>query len=457
MVRKLIISFFFLGFIVLLSCKKQEADNVLGLDVQPENDLLGVTVSDSSSLVLYTQKVDSTRTYNDQYKYLGSTQDPIFGTINASIYTNFSITNNLTNVSFGPNAVLDSAEMIIRDLGTFNGDLNTPLNYEVFLLNEKINSEILYYTSSKFSKSNSKINVTNGKYVTRNNNRYLTIKLDPNFAQYILQTDANLTNNTAFQNAYKGFYITTASSSATLSPSNLGAIRTMDLGDELSGVKLYYHNSNSASFKGEEFLFSFRGIDGLRTNYINYNYSAAHYNLYDQVTGAGTNDTLKGNVNTYLNHFGGTRIRVYIPYINNFVDSQNVAINRAELIVNLDESLAPPSVYYGTPGELALIASSSTGVEELVWDQLETTDYIKYGGNYDVTNKRYVFNIARHMQKIITKKISNYGFYLVNANQSPSSVARRDDRPYRVVFAGKNNAAFKPVFKVTYIKFPYDK
>lgn len=446
-----------MSFTILFSCKNKEADSVLGIDVQPENDLVGVTITDTASLFLFTQKIDSTRTYNDQYKYLGSTQDPIFGTTDASIYTNFSITNNLTNVSFGPNAVLDSAELIIRDLEIYNGDANTTLNYEVFTLNEKLQNEVLYYTNSVFQKSNSKINITNGRYVTRNAKRYLTIKLDPNFAQYILQTDANLTNNTAFQNAYKGFYITTASSSATLSPSNLGAIRKMDLNDELSGVKLYYHNNNSTSYKGEEFLFSFRGIDALRTNYIKQNYSAAYYNLYDQITGAGTNDTLKGNVNTYLNHFGGSRIRVHIPYINNFVDSQNVAINRAELIVSIDETLAPPSEYYGTPAELALIASSSTGVEELVWDQLEATDFVKYGGNFDVTNKRYVFNIARQMQKIITKKTSNYGFYLVNANQSPSSIARRDDRPYRAIFAGKNNAALKPVFKVTYIKLPYDK
>jgi hypothetical protein len=35
-----------------------------------------------------------------QYKYLGSNQDPIFGRTDASIYANFSISNNLTNVTF---------------------------------------------------------------------------------------------------------------------------------------------------------------------------------------------------------------------------------------------------------------------------------------------------------------------------------------------------------------------
>ncbi|MBK6985382.1 MAG: DUF4270 family protein [Bacteroidetes bacterium] len=52
---------------------------------------------------MFTQSVASVRTYNDQYKYLGSNLDPVFGRTDASIYTNFSISNNLTNISFGTN------------------------------------------------------------------------------------------------------------------------------------------------------------------------------------------------------------------------------------------------------------------------------------------------------------------------------------------------------------------
>ena len=68
-----------------------------------------------------------------------------------------------------------------------------------------------------------------------------------------------------------------------------------------------------------------------------------------------------------------------------------------------------------------------------------------------------VSNQIRQMQQIITKKIVNYGFYLVNATPSRSTVIRRDNRSDRVVIGGKNNLAFKPYFKVTYVKYPYDK
>ncbi|MBL7934761.1 MAG: DUF4270 family protein, partial [Bacteroidia bacterium] len=185
--------------------------------------------------------------------------------------------------------------------------------------------------------------------------------------------------------------------------------------------------------------------------------AGASSNLFDQVNGSGTSDTLKGNSNVYLNCFGGTRTKVYLPYLKNFSDSQNVSISRAELIIKVDEITSPYSVNYGYPSELALIACGSDGTEELVYDQLETTDFVKYGGSYDATNKQYVFSIARQMQKIVTKDINNYGFYLVNALPNRSSVIRRDNRLQRVVLGGKSNLNYKAIFKVTYIKFPYDK
>lgn len=453
---KLNIGLLFLLFTILFSCKKNNDDSVLGLDVQPENDLVGVTISDTSSVFMHTLRVDASRSYNDQYKYLGSNQDPIFGRTDASIYTNFSIANNLTNVTFGSNPVLDSAEIVISFLGQFLGDTSTVLTFDVYTLTEKLTSDSLYRTNSTVSKSSSKVSSVNARIGHRGSKPCLIFPLDNNLAQYMLQTTSNLTNNTAFINAYKGFYITTSNSS--LSGPGSGAIYRLNLDDDISGVNLYYHDGNSVSSKGESFKFTFRGIDALRFNHIKHNYtSGASSNLYDQIYGAGTSDTLKGNSNVYLNSFGGTRVRVYLPYLKNFSDSQIVSISRAELTIKIDEIVSPYTVNYGYPANLALLACGSDGSEELVYDQLESSDFVKYGGDYNSTGKLYTFNIARQMQKIVSKTISNYGFYLVNANPSKSVVIRRDNRMERVVIGGKNNATYKPTFKVTYIKYPYDK
>ncbi len=455
---KLRIGLIFLSLILVFACKKREREtpSVIGLDVQPENDLVGVTITDSVSLYMFTQKINEVRSYNDQYKFLGSNQDPIFGRTDASIYTNFSISNNLTNLTFGANPVLDSAEIVIRFIGDVIGDTTTNLTFEVHTLNQKLNGTATYSTNSTIPYASSKVSTLIGTIRPRGTGACLVLPLDNNLAEYILKTNTNLTNNIAFQNAYKGFYITTANSS--LGAPGSGSIRRFDLDDALSGVNIYYHDGNSASSKGQKFQFSFAGSDALRFNHITHNYtSGATQNLFDQLTGTENVALQKGNDNVYLNNFGGTRVKIYLPYLKNFTDSQNVSISRADLIIKVDENISPYSTKYGYPPSLALIACSSDGTEELVYDQLEASDFVKYGGNYDATNKQYVFNIARQVQKIVTNKISNYGFYLVNALPNVAYVARRDSRLQRIVFGGKNNANFKPVFKVTYIKYPYDK
>lgn len=449
-------SIYFFLLIVLFSCKKKTDDSFLGLDVQPENDLLGVIITDTTKLNMFTQKVDYVKTYNDQYKFLGSTLDPVFGRTDASIYTNLSIANNLTNLTFGTNPVLDSAEIVIRWLGQSIGDTSKILTYDVYVLSEaiiptSISSGHNNFTNTTLNKAITPVCHVKAKYVARGNGLCLVLPLDYNMAQYILQTNSNLVNNSAFLAANKGFYITTENSNLS-SPSE-GAIRRFDLDDALSGANFYYHEGGSASSKGQMFQFTFKGTDAARFNNINHNYSlGANSNLYDQLNG----NTLKGETNVYLNCFGGTRTRITLPYLKNFSESENVSINRAELIIKVDQSFYNPN--YGYPASLALIADSmGTGKEELVYDQLETTDFIKYNGNYDAVNKQYVFNIARQVQKIITNKIGNYGFYLVNAQPSRAYVIRRDDRLNGVVFGGVANSIYKPVFKITYIKYPFDK
>lgn len=448
--------FIFLTCIIILSsCKKKDDSNILGLDVQPESDKLGITITDSVSLWMHTQRADSVRTFNDQYKFLGSNQDPIFGRTDASIYTNFSISNNLSNLSFGTNPIIDSAEIVMLYTGNVVGDTATKLKFEVYTLNEKLKTDNGYRVNHTINKSTAPINTLYGTVRARGEYVYLIIPLSKTLAQYILQNTSNLINNTYFQEAYKGFYITTENTALSLPDS--GSIRQFDLDDVNSGVNLYYHNGNSLSTKGEMYHFSFSGPDALRFNHITHNYIAGStQNLYQQVV---ANDSASGKNNIYLNTFGGTRVKVYLPYIDHFADSVNVSISRAELIVNVDEIASPYNFYYSYPSSLALLACGDDGSEELVYDQLEASDFVKYGGNYDGTKKQYVFNIARQMQKIITKKINNYGFYIVNALPNPAYAARRDNRYQRVVFAGtqSSNISARPKFKVTYIKYPYDK
>ncbi|HRD37867.1 MAG TPA: DUF4270 family protein, partial [Bacteroidia bacterium] len=127
---KFIQAFVLILVIAFLSCKKKQ-NTTLGTDVQPEIDELNVEISDTATIQAHTIIHQQARSFQDQFKYLGSNQDPVFGRTNASVYTNLSLPNNVSNISFGEDAVLDSAEIVIAFTQNFIGDSTNAMYYQV--------------------------------------------------------------------------------------------------------------------------------------------------------------------------------------------------------------------------------------------------------------------------------------------------------------------------------------
>lgn len=446
-------SFITLFIIGLISCKKK-SDSTLGTDVQDEADALFTTVSDTSTIQMHTVKYDSIRSYQDQFKYLGSNQDPVFGRTNASIFTNLSLPNSVSNISFGDDAVLDSSELILTFTQSFVGDSTTPLHYQVYQLTQTTEKTKAYYThhalpfnSSPLSDVTRRISKTSGFYTIR-------LPLNSTYAAAILNNPQYLLDNTTFQSIYKGFYITTKNT--PLTPSAQGALMKIDLDNPVSGVYLYYHNGSPSSLKEPKvYRLPFSGSDAARFNNIQYDYSSgANSLLVDQLD---KSDTTKGKQNIFIKGVGGSKSVIRIPFLKNYADSCPIGVNRAELIFKLDQSFLSTVGNYEPPNQISMVACDSKGQEIYIKDQYYTTDVIRFGGAYDPINKQYVFNLSRHFQDIMTNKIDNYGFYLVVADADRFSVPRRDSKAERAIFGGINNALYKPTFKLTYIRFPYDK
>jgi hypothetical protein len=451
-------AFFLLLLAGMINCKKNtfKTGNVpsMSADVQPESDLLNSTFSDTATFYIHTVGYDSSRSYQDQFKYLGSNQDPVFGRTNASIFTNFSMPNGITNVSFGDDAVLDSAELILTFTQSFVGDTTTPLLYEIHQLTQSLDRTKAYYmhstvpySSTKLSSSTRRISKTGSFYSIR-------LPLDQTFASAVITNPAYLVNNTTFQSIYKGFYITTKNT--FLTPSQMGALMKIDLDNAVSGVYMYYHNGGPSSSKEPKtFRFPFSGDNPARFNNIVYDpNSGGNSMLIDQLD---ETDTTKGKQDFFLKGVAGSKAVIRLPYLKNYSGSEPIAVNRAELKFKVDQSFVSSTGKYEPPLQLSLVAIDGSGKETYVKDQYYSSDLQHFGGSYDPVNKQYVFNIARHVQDIMSGKLENYGFYLVVANPDKSYVARRDDKAERVVLGGTNNSMYKPSFSLTYIRFPYDK
>jgi hypothetical protein len=440
--------------IVLYSCKKDHG--LLGVDAQPEDDQLNAVYSDTARIFAHTVKYDSTPSFNDKNKYLGSTQDPIFGRTDANIYTNLNLKNSETNVTFGADPNLTGAEIIltIADLESA-GTYSSVMNYSVLALNTTLDKNAIYYTNAKgMYNPSSVLAVHTGSIEEFKGRLVLRIPIDLGFANSILLNTQYLVDNATLQSTYKGFYI--SSSGSNLNPSSQpGFMAKYNLDDEVSGFYLYYQNGTpSPSKEYKYYQFTFGGNDAVRFNSVTYDAgSIPDQCLVDQVV---NKDTAKGSQNLYMKGLGGTKVKFFIPSIKNFADTSSISVNRAEIIFYVDPTFTTNVGTFTYPPKFALLPISDYSQELLAQDQLSETDLANYGGTYDELSGRVVFNIPREIQAVMRGRKKNRGFYLVVADPSPLYTARRDNYHQRVVLAGTSHPTLKPKFNLSYVKLAND-
>lgn len=436
--------------IIFSSCKKDK--DILPAGVQDDADVLGAEYTDTITMDAHTVRVDSVVSFNDGTKFLGSNQDPVFGRTDVSLYTKFSI--NAINISF-PEANLVSSEIIlvVKSLD-FKGDYLTPLTYQVFEMNQNVPVDQSYYSSPKnWYNPNSLVasrtctfDIINGTYVVR-------IPVNNTYAAAILNNPQFLVDNATFQNTYKGFYIT--AKSTNLNPvSAQGAIVKVDLDNALSGFFVHYQEGEiSAAKTTSTYCFPFNGDKVRRFNEFVHTPTSGGNNLFTQQLAG---DTTKGAQALFAQGLGGARIKFHLPFLMNFVKEHKIAVNQAEIRFKVDVGLNGLNGNYFPPLKMAIFAADSAGRELFTYDQLNSVDFVRYGGYYDAENHEYVFNISREIQTVLNGKKKNYGYYLVVGDGDRSYAVRRDDRAERVVIGSVASSLYKPVFKLTYTPFTND-
>ncbi|MBS1652959.1 MAG: DUF4270 family protein [Bacteroidetes bacterium] len=451
---------FSLGLLAVFftTCKKD--NTVLGTNIQPKQDALlaeGTIVPLFAHTVLTKTAVAS---FNDRYKFLGSNQDPYFGRTDIGLYTNFNIPDGIVGLSFPQNANLVSAEIILKaDQFEFVGDTTSTQSFSVFTIDSMLYPTRVYYANKadSLAKSYNLVGSFTGAHTYYQGEKVIRIPINNAFANAIMSNPQFLTDNTTFLNAYKGFYIT--ASGTSLNPVNSqGIIYKLDLEDGISGFYVYYTIGNTPAIKNYyNYKFVFSGSQASRFNVAKYlPQSGCNNLLYNQIF---NNDTIvSASQNLFLKAFGSTKIRVQIPSLKSMADSFKVSVNRAEFSIYIDPSYQTSygNSQYAILPQLALLPLDSLGNENYAIDQLSPDDLARYGGQYDPTNNRYVFNIQRQVQAILKGTKRNWGFNLVCANPNPILTSRRDNYIERVVFAGTANTTLAPRLILNYVKFRYD-
>lgn len=403
--------------------------NDLGKDLLLPGDLVKVRKYSEKNIKAYTITDGNQRTDEPAYNLLGTFNDPIFGKTTTDFALQFRIgsyPDSLKDISKKP--VIDSLVLVLLYKEVY-GDLVTPQQLKVYELNADLDEAQKYYQDIDL-KSMSKVELLGAKNYTPKfkldslSSTYGSTKKDPKdttIQEIRIKLDQKLITklmafdygnsespNDLFIKYFKGLYLEAGDLNSggavmkinTLASGSNMAIHFHTITDTLT----YKYNINSSSARVSRFAHDYSKTA-----------IAAHLDKTD------VQDSL-----IYLQTTGGLRTKILIPNLGTWKDSTNIAINKAELIFQVDSTvtdltkLLPPEQLI-----FSAIGVDDKGNEIKYFPKDLTFSKLYYNGTYNSKDKTYRFNIANHMQQVIdkVKGKENLGFYL--ATSLPSATFRR--------------------------------
>lgn len=373
-----------MAVLIIASCNKEP--DLIGLDLLPEGDRLNMSYTDTSSIIAYSVREDSLITMNLASNLLGYLNDPVFGPVKASFYTQYRLPNN--NLNFGDNPVADSIVFTLVYNGVY-GDSLTQHTVKVYELADSLRTfKKTYYSSSTmpvlptpigeatFVPNLLKADSVDGKFVKP----HLRIALTQEFANKILSSSAEtLSSNRFFAQIFKGLFI----DAAPIAAGSPGSILHFDMLNEMSRVVLYYHNDKDTT--SVKFLINSSCIRF--NNFNNYDYASASPELLQQFAG----DTTTMHQHVFLQSMAGSKVKLRIPWLGNIPQNAKIAVNEALLVFTDSE----PGNIFKAPGQLSLRGLSDSSTYVVVADERIGAAY--FGGRY-INKKEYQFRITKYVQ-----------------------------------------------------------
>ena len=409
-----------LVLITLISCEEQSS---IGVEVLPAGDLITIrsTVKEVKS---FTHSEDSIRTDETSSSLLGSFTDSLFGNTTIDFATQFRLSKF---PEFGSNPKVDSVKLYIY-YRIIYGDTITKQKFRIYEMESPLDYDSKYtqdidlksMASSKLLgeyeyKPKVKIDSTSKDTFYQ----LINIPLDVSLGEKLISADSlQMVNNDVFLEYFKGLYIETEKKSNK--GGTILSLETLPVGNfDGSALVLFYSNDSSRRVDKPDTLYMPYLISSYsaRVNQIKHDYSGTPFiaNLNSETN----QDSL-----IYVQATGGLKSRILIDNLTSWADSVNTAINKAELIFQID-TIASQVHRFPPPDQMLFTVVDSVGKEFLPKDYVFSPTF--YGGKLQ-KDYTYHFNITQHLQEIIDGNTGNYGFFL--------TPARKNDQANRVVLKG---------------------
>ena len=377
---------FILVTIIFNSCTDP---NNLGLEVQPESDIITFNVTENFTWQEgFTISEDSLPSDETLSLLLGQINDPIFGENSAEFITQILLSAN--NNIIGENPEVDSVILSYSYSGYY-GELEDFSSVNVQEIDFDIFKDSVYYSNS-FNLENTNSLVNTFAIKKENESPFLKISLKNTFGQKILDFgETTLQENDVFLQNFRGLHVT-ANSQNTILYLNPSGLNTK--------LVIYYHNSSQDSLELEFQLDN----------------NTARVNLFNDKSNF---SILNDQSYKYIQSMAGYKLLVNINGLDSIKKLvSGKSINKATMTFTIaDDS----QIDYPAHEKLLLVRLDDED------RNIFLTDYIIEGESYfggTLQNGEYNFNITRYLYQLINNNSYTNKLYLlptgstVNANRS---------------------------------------
>ena len=405
--RPLRAALFFAILFLIGACEKPEQR--IGLDVQPEDDLLNLMYTDTFTIEATTVKEDSIKTDELSISLAGNYMDPVLGTVESSFSTHLRLPTNSVNFGDLNNIELDSVVLSLVYEGQVYGNLNNQ-TWSVKELLDPIYVDSSYYSNRDLLLGDELIDPAfatqpilpdDWVFLTETDSvvPQLRLRLQNSFGQRILNESgsSNLNNNDAFVEFFKGINISSSTTDA-------GVIRFNAL-DLESRVTLYYRNTALE--------------DTIEFN-LNINADCARYTRfkmnYDGTVLSGIeNGPISGATNCFVQAGGGLKTKLEFPSLTTLNEFDQRTINSAILLIPVNTDDIED---FEQQSSLFALTVNGEGESSAIPDQLLGPAHVD--GEYDQENRRYRFNVTRFVQAVIDGVQESGELFLVSSSSGVS-------------------------------------
>ncbi len=402
-------------------------NNNLGVDIFPSEDTITVytdTITDLETRLVtsrprmtsLTANASDTRTF-----FLGSMVDSITGHTKAEIVTEFSLSRF---GDFGEDPFIDSLKLYLY-IGDVVGDTTAGMHIMVHEFLDSLDMDSVYYSDYDVTGKYDTEPLVDEVIIPQPNTLYDFEINDPDLLNRIIEAtspeDSIFAFNSRMQRLFPGLYITSESVSEG------GALAKLQMANVQAGLTFKYYHDTLVEIAADTislstYNLSFNQLFAQKVNIFKHDYTGTAIASY-------LDDPDAAPDVAYAQGMAGVNVKVSLPDIAAKLGEGDIAINAARIVFYVlpDSIIGIPETDY--PQQLMMETRLEDGSYIPLYDRVIGTEQVLFGMLTQSNENSafldpvyfYTFNVARHLQEVVSGAIEKSDFYIFVDNPSTSN------------------------------------